>query len=30
MSTIPNPGSEEARKQGCLCPVVDNEFGKGY
>ena len=30
MSTIPNPGSEEARKQGCLCPIVDNEFGKGY
>ena len=30
MSNKPNPGSKEARKQGCLCPVVDNEFGKGY
>lgn len=30
MTTVPNPGSKEAREQGCLCPVVDNEFGKGY
>jgi len=26
----PNPGSEEARKQGCICPVMDNEHGAGY
>ena len=26
---IPNPGSEEAIKQGCLCPVLDNRHGKG-
>lgn len=30
MTTVPNPGSKEAREQGCLCPVVGNEFGKGY
>ena len=30
MSTKPNPGSKEAREQGCLCPVLDNEHGKGY
>ena len=30
MSTKPNPGSKEAREQGCLCPVIDNEHGKGY
>lgn len=26
----PAPGSDEARTQGCLCPVVDNHFGAGY
>lgn len=26
----PNPGSPEAIKQGCLCPVIDNAHGKGY
>lgn len=26
----PNPGSEEATKQGCSCAVIDNHFGKGY
>lgn len=26
----PNPGSLEARKQGCTCPVLDNSHGKGY
>lgn len=26
---MPNPGSDEARKQGCTCPVLDNNFGKG-
>ena len=30
MSTVPNPGSKEAREQGCLCPIIDNEHGKGY
>ncbi len=30
MSTKPNPGSKEAREQGCLCPVIDNERGRGY
>ena len=27
---IPNPGSREATKQGCLCPVLDNEHGLGF
>mgnify|MGYP001620046777 CR=1 FL=1 len=26
----PNPGSPEAIKAGCLCPVVDNAHGKGW
>ena len=25
----PNPGSEEARKAGCRCPVLDNARGRG-
>jgi len=25
----PTPGSKEAGQQGCLCPVVDNNHGKG-
>jgi len=25
-----NPGSEEARKAGCTCPIMDNNYGKGY
>jgi hypothetical protein len=24
-----NPGSDEAIQAGCLCPVLDNEHGKG-
>lgn len=24
-----NPGSDEAVKAGCLCPVMDNGHGKG-
>lgn len=28
--TTPNPGSEEAIKAGCKCPVIDNGYGKGY
>lgn len=26
----PNPGSDEARKQGCICPVLDNGYGRGW
>jgi hypothetical protein len=26
---IPNPGTEEAQKLGCKCPMIDNHFGKG-
>ena len=25
----PNPGSKEAIKQGCTCPVIDNHYGAG-
>lgn len=25
----PNPGSDEAIKAGCTCPVLDNGHGKG-
>lgn len=25
----PNPGSDEARAQGCVCPVLDNAHGRG-
>jgi hypothetical protein len=24
------PGSDKAQKAGCTCPVMDNEYGKGY
>lgn len=27
--TKPNPGSEEAIRAGCRCPVLDNNRGKG-
>lgn len=27
MSNLPNPGSNEAVQQGCLCPVLDNRHG---
>lgn len=27
---IPNPGTEEAIGMGCTCPVMDNEYGRGY
>lgn len=27
---IPNPGSNEAIKLKCSCPVMDNGHGKGY
>jgi hypothetical protein len=26
----PNPGSNEAQCDGCICPVLDNGRGKGY
>ncbi len=26
----PHPGTEKAQKAGCRCPVIDNEFGRGY
>ena len=26
---ILNPGSREAVKAGCTCPVLDNEYGEG-
>jgi hypothetical protein len=26
---MPNPGSDEAIKQGCTCPVLDNGRGRG-
>lgn len=25
-----NPGSDEAINHGCLCPVLDNNHGKGF
>ena len=28
--SVPNPGSNEAIEQGCLCPVLDNAHGRGY
>jgi hypothetical protein len=30
MSGNPNPGSDEAIRLGCRCPVMDNEYGRGY
>ena len=27
---IPNPGSDEALYQGCICPVLDNYHGEGW
>ena len=30
MKEIPTPGSKEAIEQGCICPVMDNEYGRGY
>jgi len=28
MSDVPNPGSREALKLGCRCPVMDNNHGQ--
>ena len=30
MSNKPNPGSKEAQVLGCVCPVLDNSYGRGY
>jgi len=30
MNNKPNPGTKEAREQGCVCPVIDNHHGQGY
>ncbi len=27
--TPPNPGSEEALAQGCICSEIDNHWGRG-
>lgn len=27
---IPNAGSDQAIDLGCTCPIMDNEYGKGY
>lgn len=29
MNGAPAPGSSEAIIQGCLCPVLDNSYGRG-
>ena len=26
----PNPGSDQAKALGCICPIWDNAHGKGY
>ena len=30
MKNKPNPGSPAAIKRGCECPVMDNNYGRGY
>ncbi len=27
VSKLPNPGSDEARAEGCICPVAENNGG---
>ena len=27
---VPNPGSAAAITMGCLCPVIDNHYGRGF
>ena len=27
---LPNPGTKEAIELGCICPVLDNNYGRGY
>lgn len=29
LSSVPNPGSEEALRHSCKCPVLDNHHGEG-
>lgn len=29
-NSAPPPGSKEARRLGCTCPVIDNCYGRGY
>ena len=29
MNKIPPPGSDEAIKKGCICPIEDNHYGDG-
>lgn len=29
-SVRPNPGSDEAIRQGCVCAILDNAHGRGY
>lgn len=29
-TATPNPGSDEAVQQGCVCPRMDNAYGRGY
>lgn len=30
MDKPPNPGSDEAKDLGCLCPRMDNDHGRGF
>ncbi len=27
---VPNPGTEEAVKLSCSCPILDNNYGEGF
>lgn len=27
---LPTPGSPEAKRQGCTCPILDNGHGRGF
>ena len=29
LKSVPNPGSKEAIKKGCKCPILDNRNGLG-
>lgn len=29
LGNVPNPGSDEAIKRGCICAVMDNARGRG-
>jgi hypothetical protein len=30
LKKLPNPGSAEAGRLGCTCPVIDNGRGRGF